>query len=232
MLLLISGIFICLCLALLGRIAFLLRRIRRKRASFVWPLPPREQKGVPKGNQSPRKTLVVLGSGGHTSEMIQLICNLPAEQYDPLIFVKAETDQTSMGRVQAAGLVSASTKVYNIPRAREVGQSYLSSIYTTLYAIIYAIQLMASVKPDLLICNGPGTCLPLCVSAFGWRVLGWTDTSIVFIESYCRVETMSLTGRLMYAWVDFCAVHWPNLQAKYPMTQCINTMIRHGKKAL
>jgi beta-1,4-N-acetylglucosaminyltransferase len=228
----ILPLILCICCIVLGRVVFVIWRIRRKRASFVWPQKQARSTSQPNDEESSLKTMVVLGSGGHTSEMIQLICNLPPKEYHPIIYVKAVTDQTSLGRVQAAGLLPPSCKVYNIPRAREVGQSYTSSISTTIYAVYYAIKLIASLRPDLIICNGPGTCLPLCVSAFLWRCLGWSYTRIIFVESYCRVENMSLTGRLMYDWVDMCAVHWPNLQTKYPMTQCISTMIRHEKKSL
>eukprot|EP00977_Amphora_coffeiformis_P001399 scaffold287_cov173-Amphora_coffeaeformis.AAC.13 len=231
---------LCICLLLTCRVTYLVWKIRRKRALFVWPrletegtrkdatttttLLPSDEPNVP------LKTLVVLGSGGHTSEMIQLIRNLPTERYHPLVFVKAATDSTSLGRLQAAKLSTSSTTMHEIPRAREVGQSYLSSIYSTLHAFCFAVQLVAKLRPDLVLCNGPGTCLPLCVAAFAGRVVGWTRTRIIFVESYCRVHTMSLTGRLLYGWVDLCAIHWPTLQSKYPLTQCISTMIQPDKK--
>ena len=227
-LLLTSSLALGICCLLTCRIIYLLWNVRRKRASFVWPHNEAGRKdtaSAPSDGRLPLKTLVVLGSGGHTSEMIQLIRNLPVERYHPLLFVKAATDSTSLGRLRAANLLSESSTVHEIPRAREVGQSYLSSIYSTLHALVYAVQLVGRLRPDVLICNGPGTCLPLCVAAFAWRVVGWTSSRIIFVESYCRVQTMSLTGRLLYTWVDLCAVHWPTLQSKYPLTQCTSSMI-------
>ena len=38
----------------------------------------------------PMKTLVVLGSGGHTTEMLHLLKNLDPQRYAPLIFIVAE----------------------------------------------------------------------------------------------------------------------------------------------
>ena len=37
--------------------------------------------------------------------------------------------------------------------------------------------------------------------------------NIVFIESFCRVKSLSLTGRILYALgiVDLFLVHWPEL---------------------
>ena len=56
-------------------------------------------------------------------------------------------------------------KVVRIPRSREVGQSYLTSIFTTLYSLLASMHCVVLERPDLLLCNGPGTCLPVCVSA-------------------------------------------------------------------
>lgn len=242
MMLFVLGLLLVVTCCIICRVVHLVWNIRRKRATFVWPVVKKIDTATTttttttnkNNNSKPYRTLVVLGSGGHTSEMIQLIRHLSSERYHPLLFVKAATDTTSTGRLQAANLLSSSssspaTVVHEIPRAREVGQSYVSSVMSTLHAFFYALQLVARTRPDVLLCNGPGTCLPLCVAAFAWRVVGWTGTRIIFVESYCRVQTMSLTGRLLYAWVDLVAVHWPTLQTKYPLTQCTCTMIRHDE---
>ena len=87
-------------------------------------------------------------------------------------------------------------KICIIPRSREVGQSYLTSIWTTLvalwvaFSILYReapqlvcdfeplghsmlavceIHLLNSHRPVQLLVNGPGTCIPICLAA---RLLG------------------------------------------------------------
>ena len=55
--------------------------------------------------------------------------------------------------------------IYVIPRSREVGQSYCWSVLTTIKACLYAIPQAIWINPDLLLVNGPGTCLPLCIAA-------------------------------------------------------------------
>ena len=46
-----------------------------------------------------------------------------------------------------------------IPRAREVGQGWVSSAWTTLVAFGHAVKMVAEAKPDVLLLNGPG-CVP------------------------------------------------------------------------
>lgn len=58
-----------------------------------------------------------------------------------------------------------SYRVVNIPRSREVGQSFKSSILTTLIATFYALKAVFVFRPDVVLVNGPGTCIPVCVAA-------------------------------------------------------------------
>jgi hypothetical protein len=116
---------------------------------------------APPSSARPLRTLLVLGSGGHTAELLALLSRLPRGPYEPRVFVRAETDQTSETRVRQAegkhmeedGLspedFPPSTFVA-IPRSREVGQSYLSSVRTTLVAIGAAAKVVLDVKPQLV----------------------------------------------------------------------------------
>lgn len=188
--------------------------------------------GVKPHTLRPAKTLVVLGSGGHTSEMQCLIKNLPIDRYTPLIAVIANTDTTSQSRIEAEDFNSKGNRVpdviYRIPRSREVGQLYLTSIISTLYAMIYALFIVACTRPELVICNGPGTCVPIVFMTFVFRVLGLCRGNIVFVESFCRVESLSLTGKLVFPFVDRFIIHWSELQNKYPQSELIETFVRNG----
>lgn len=67
-----------------------------------------------------------------------------------------------------------------------------------------------------IICNGPGTCVPIVLMAFMLAVLGFKKTTVVYVESFCRVRTLSLTGRILYHLADHFVVQWPQLTTKYP----------------
>lgn len=174
-------------------------------------------------------TLIVLGSGGHTTEILLMTKHLSRDIYRPIHYCKASTDSTSLDRLRTAQTTEqgAEILIHDIPRSREVGQSYLSSIFTTLYAFGCALLLVARLRPRLLLCNGPGTCIPLCAAVLWWRVLlGW-HCPIVFCESYCRVQTLSLTGKLLYhsGLAELFVVHWKELHEKYPGTVLTTTFI-------
>lgn len=136
----------------------------------------------------PARTLVVLGSGGHTSEMLGIIQQLNRDRYKPLTYIVASTDSTSERRCQHSCDDIKPDSVYRIPRSREVGQSYFTSIFTTLWSIASVFGLVFKTRPDVLICNGPGTCIPVAVSVLFLRILGWCDGKLIFVESFCRVQ--------------------------------------------
>ncbi|RTG87194.1 beta-1,4-N-acetylglucosaminyltransferase [Schistosoma bovis] len=68
-----------------------------------------------------------------------------------------------------------------------------------------------------ILCNGPGTCIPICFVAILLHVLKIHSTLIIFVESICRTKTLSLSGKILYytRLVDVI-VQWPELKTKYP----------------
>ena len=42
---------------------------------------------------------------------------------------------------------------------------------------------------------------------------------VIFVESWCRVESLSLTGRIMYWVAHRFVVHWPELVRRYPRAE-------------
>ena len=121
--------------------------------------------------------------------------------------------------------------IHRIFRAREVKQSYFTSIFTTLYALLHSFFLLARLSIldslDLILTNGPGTALPLCYMSFviNKLLLFNIKSKLVYVESFCRVQELSLTGKLLRPILDKFVVQWEDLQKKYPMTQCFKQKI-------
>lgn len=176
--------------------------------------------------RSPVSTLIVLGSGGHTAEMLRLVGSLDPDRYQPRLYVWAATDahsQDKMQKFEASFGGVGQTRTAVIPRSREVGQSYFSSLFTTAFALLHAVGIVLRSSPQLILCNGPGTCIPICASAYILKFFG-RKVKIVYVESIARVETLSLSGKLLYRTADHFLVQWPQLQAKYPHAQFLGRL--------
>lgn len=168
---------------------------------------------VKRRNHQHVRLLAVLGSGGHTTEMLRIVKILD-DEFSPICFVYADTDKHSCQMVQQ--MIQKPYTIKTIPRAREVKQSWATTVISTLRAIFHAIPIAFDVRPDLLLVNGPGTCIPIILASLLLQLTTNHDVKLVFIESYCRVERLSLTGRLLYYFADVFFVQWPQLCEKYP----------------
>lgn len=174
----------------------------------------------------PAKTLIVLGSGGHTTEMFNILHEINKNNYTPRIYVAADSDKNSYNKVVEFEATSDDYKFVKIFRSRNVGQSYVSSVLTTVRAIIAGVPLVYREQPDLVMCNGPGTCVPICLLAFLLRVVCInTNCRIVFIESFCRIKSLSLTGRILIWFADLFVVHWDEQRKFSNKIECFGKLI-------
>ncbi|XP_059122154.1 UDP-N-acetylglucosamine transferase subunit ALG14 homolog [Peromyscus eremicus] len=185
---------------------------------------------------TPRESLgllIVAGSGGHTTEILRLVGSL-SHAYSPRHYVIAESDEMSTSKIHAFERSRAERDstaecsqyhLHRIPRSREVRQSWLSSVFTTLHSMWFSFPLVHRIKPDLVLCNGPGTCVPICVSALLLGILGIKKVIIIYVESICRVETLSLSGKILRHLSDFFIVQWPALKEKYPKSVYLGRIV-------
>lgn len=175
---------------------------------------------------TPCSTLIVLGSGGHTAEMFKLLSGMTLQNYQPRVYVAAENDKMSLKKSEAFELQqNCQANILTIPRARQVLQSYTSSVFSTVFSFAHSVPLVCRVWPDLVLCNGPGTCIPICAVAYLIKFFGLHDVKLVYVESICRVEALSLSGKLLYYIADQMVVQWPELQTKYPRTTYLGRII-------
>ncbi|XP_031565439.1 UDP-N-acetylglucosamine transferase subunit ALG14 homolog [Actinia tenebrosa] len=212
------GIFVVLLLSVVARLWWVLGRRRRD----------------VRKRESPVKTLIIAGSGGHTTEIIRLVSGL-SSMYSPRIYVIADTDKMSGNKIeefekerQLENMDEKMTRGYEIktiPRSREVLQSWLTSFITTLYATVFCFPLVFKSRPELVICNGPGTCIPVCFAAIVMKIIGLQDVMIVYVESMCRVETLSFSGQILYHFADHFFVQWQKLQEKYPKAVYLGRLV-------
>lgn len=161
----------------------------------------------------PVKTIICIGSGGHTTEMMKLIENINPKFYSPRYYIMSKTDNVSGNKISAFEntILHPNYCIIKIPRSRYVNQSYITSVFTTINSALYCIPVVMKIRPDLILCNGPGTCIPICLIAFLLRIFFICKTRIVFIESICRVQSLSLSGKILNFFADNIIVQWEEL---------------------
>lgn len=191
---------------------------------------------LPRGNPPKRRSrarsetctlAVFLGSGGHTSEALALVSALDFDRYYPRKYFVSQGDILSAKKAialesdRASASLSSSTTPYTvitIPRARRVHQSLLTTPFSSAISLIVCtyhvtINPLLSGEPfaDVLLVNGPGTCVMLCLAVYLNRFFGLSSPKLIYVESFARVKRLSLSGKILKPFVDRFLVQWPDL---------------------
>ena len=68
--------------------------------------------------------------------------------------------------------------------------------------IFHSFWIYVGERPDIVISTGAGMAVPFCIISklFGKR--------LIFIESFCRTESPSLSGKVLYRFADKFYVQW------------------------
>jgi len=148
------------------------------------------------------RLLIVLGEGGHTKELLNLV-DLLGDAYDYYYIISKE-DNLSANRIKYLG------PIYRLPRPRGKRARTLIAIVRTILAGTRSLWILLRVRPAAILSTGPAIAVP--VSIIG-KLLG---VRIIFVETGSRIKSLSLTGRIMYRWADLFFVQWPHLADKLP----------------
>ena len=152
--------------------------------------------------------------------MLTLLSGLDSPRFRFVQFIAAETDNHSIDKAHkwvATRRHKPSATFHLVTRAREVGQGWLSSAVFTMIAFVECIWLVLQKSPDVVLLNGPGTCIPVAYAAFLGKLLGFMPaTRIVFVESFARVTSLSLTGKLIFPIADRFILQWPQQHSRIP----------------
>ncbi|KAL5396215.1 hypothetical protein PMIN02_003367 [Paraphaeosphaeria minitans] len=208
-------------------------------------LPSRSPKPRLRTPGTPTRVVIVLGSGGHTQEMLYLLRDLDPAKYTHRTWVVSSGDAFSAGRAVAfesemesrAGsghgknVGPGTFDVVTVPRARSIHQSLLTTLGSSLrclcacFAPLLGFTTASSMAqaptkdlPDLIVTNGPATA---CILVFAALLLRFFNVrgaqsrgkcTTVYAESFARVKTLSLSGKLLVRVVDRFLVQWEGLE--------------------
>lgn len=121
-----------------------------------------------------QKTLLVsLGSGGHTTEMLQMLTTVQSTRFAKRIYYVSSNDSLSVQKAKDFEKSHGTSGVYSIRivrRARKVKQSWKTTPITASVSFLHSLRLVYEDEPDLLLCNGPGTCVMLVCASLMLRV--------------------------------------------------------------
>jgi UDP-N-acetylglucosamine:LPS N-acetylglucosamine transferase len=133
------------------------------------------------------KICLVCSHGGHFTETLQILDAF--EGHDIFFATYYSSRQEDVTAIARAYFVE------------NIGYS----VWRMARATFWSLRVLLREKPDVIVSLGAEIALPF----FYWAKLLRIKT--VFIESWCRVEDLSRTGRLVYPVAGVFLVQWPQL---------------------
>ena len=141
------------------------------------------------------KIAFIASSGGHLEEITRL--KKIADSCDCFLI-------TEKGDFSAKDFCE---KQYIVP---QINRKELTFFPKFLWLFAYARKIIQQEKPDYIITTGALIAYPFCLFA---KLL---NCKIVYIESFARVDSPSMTGKLLYNFADLFIVQWKDMLVKYP----------------
>lgn len=166
---------------------------------------------------------------------------LKAVEFEKGLAESVARSKRSSKKGEGKGAQEAAIGTYSlhaVPRARRIHQSLLSTPLSSLHCLISCLKILLTpprdavpAMPDLILLNGPGTAVivvfaSLLLRFFGLGGRGLANTPphrqtqrrtrTIYIESWARVQKLSLSGRILAACgaVDRLLVQWEPLKGK------------------
>lgn len=142
-----------------------------------------------------QKLCFAASSGGHYEQLLMLKPLM--EKYESFVI----TEET-LYKVQIEN-----EKMYYLKQINRKEKMFLPYM---LFNTFYSLKIYAKEKPDVVICTGVLAMIPICLIA---KMAG---KKLVYIESFAKVTSPTMTGKLLYRYADRFYVQWKSMLQVYP----------------
>lgn len=142
------------------------------------------------------KLCLISSAGGHLTQLQQLTELYKKFDY---FFITERTAFTLDMKTKE--------KVFLMPLINRRQWSVIPKLF---FNFTYSVVILVKERPDIVISTGALNTVPFCILA---KLSG---KRLIFIESYAKVNTPTVTGRLMYKIADLFIVQWQQLLKFYP----------------
>lgn len=142
-----------------------------------------------------KKICFIASTGGHFEQLMMLKPLM--NKYDS--FIVTEKTEYSVGKDDK--------KIYYLRQVNRNEKSFIPKIISN---SIKTMGIFFKEKPDVVISTGALSTIPMCIFAKLLR------KKLIFIESFAKVNSPTLTGKLLYKFADQFYVQWEDMLKIYP----------------
>ena len=84
--------------------------------------------------------------------------------------------------------------------------------------MLISLVILLKEKPDIVISTGALATVPICILA---KKIG---KKLIYIESFARVTSPNITGKILYRYADQFYVQWESMLDVFPKAQCLGAI--------
>ena len=152
------------------------------------------------GNEKKVKICFAASTGGHYEQLLMLKPLM--EKYDSFVL----TEET---------LYKAEIKGQKMYYMKMVNRKEASFLPRMLVNTCRSVKIYLRERPDAVICTGVLAMIPICL------LVKFMGGKLIYIESFAKVTSPTLTGKLLYRFADQFYVQWPQMLGIYPKAICL-----------
>lgn len=144
-----------------------------------------------------KKVLFISSLGGHLTQLLQL--KPLFEEYDYHIVTEKSIITEDLSKQYRMSFLMYGARNYPFKYIFKLSYNFLTSLYYFLRE-----------SPDVIVTTGAHTAVPICYIA---KVFG---KKVVFIESFAKTSTPTISGKMVYPIADLFIVQWQSMKRHYP----------------
>lgn len=142
-----------------------------------------------------KKICFISSTGGHFEQLMMMKSLM--KKYDSFI-VTEKTDYNT---------IDNNSSIYYL---KQVNRHEVTFIFKMIYNFFKTLKIFFNERPDFVISTGALATIPMCLIAKLFR------KKIIFIESFAKIKSPTLTGKIIYRIADQFYVQWEEMLKFYP----------------
>lgn len=146
-----------------------------------------------------KKICFIASTGGHFEQLMMLKPLM--DKYDSFIV----TEKTGYS------VIKDDKRIYYL---KQVNRHEKTFIFKMIVNLFISLKIFIIEKPDFVISTGALATVPMCLLSKVFR------KKVIFIESFAKVTSPTLTGKLVYKFADQFYVQWEQMKEHYPEAIC------------
>lgn len=147
--------------------------------------------------QKNKRILLIASVGGHLTQLLEL--KTLFKQYDYHLVT------------EATPVTKELVDKYHVSFLAYGARNYpFRYIFKFSYNVIKSFYLFIRQHPDVVITTGAHTSVPMCYIAKLFR------KKVIFIESFAKSQSPTLSGRMVYPIADLFIIQWESMKEIYP----------------